>query len=240
MQVNFHNDGKAPEKMRSAMTGPGRTCRAFTLVELLVTIALIAVLAALVVAAAPSMLELGRRVQCQTRLAHLGRTLLLYAQDNAMTLPGAGNPPTGNLSTSVCYTYTRDLLPYLGVTEEQARQQRALFCCPSRTTATNGSFLSPHYVFSGANNIAPALRGLAGVRLPAINKPSRTVLMAEAGASVPFSNHPFRSTTAVSDAKCWLFFVDGHSAFLPVYSYGGPNTLAKDPPESYGYQWSPN
>ena len=226
--------------MRSAMTGPGWTFRAFTLVELLVTIALIALLAALVVAVAPSMLEFGRRVQCQTRLAHLGRTLLLYAQDNAMTLPGAGKPPTGNPMTSVCYTYTRDLLPYLGLTEEQARQNRALFCCPSRTAATNGTFQSPHYVFSGANNASPALLGLSGVRLPAIKKPARTVLMAEAGASVPFSNHPFEGTTAVRDAKCWLFFVDGHSAFLPVYSYGGPNTLAKDPPESYGYQWSPN
>ncbi len=157
-----------------------------------------------------------------------------------MALPGAGKPPTGNPFTSVSYTYTWDILPYLGLTEEQARQQRPLFCCPSRTGATNGDFQSPHYVFSGANNIAPALRGLSGVRLPAIKRPARTVLMAEAGASVPFSNHPFTGTAAVPDAKCWLYFVDGHSGFLPIHSYGGANTLAKDPPASYGYQWSPD
>jgi hypothetical protein len=157
-----------------------------------------------------------------------------------MALPGAGKPPTGNPFTSVSYTYTWDILPYLGLTEEQARQQRPLFCCPSRTGATNGDFQSPHYVFSGANNIAPALRGLSGVRLPAIKRPARTVLMTEAGASVPFSNHPFTGTVAVPDAKCWVYFVDGHSGFLPIHSFGGANTLAKDPPASYGYQWSPD
>ena len=218
--------------------GPSRS--AFTLVEILVTIAVIAVLAGLAATALPSMLELGRRMQCQARLANLGRTVLLFTQDNDMALPGAGKPPTGNPTTSVSYTYTRDILPYLGLSEEQAQQSRSLFCCPSRADATNGYFHSPHYVFSGANNIAPALCGLAGVRLPAIKKPARTVLMAEAGASVPFSNHPFTGTTAKPDAKCWLFFVDGHSEFLPIYSFGGANTLAKDPPESYGYQWSPN
>lgn len=216
------------------------TCSAFTLIEVLVTIALIALLAGLAASGLPAVLESGRRVQCQTRLANLGRTVLLYAQDHGMALPGVGKPPTGNPYTSVSYTYTRDILPYLGLTEEQARQQRTLFCCPSRTDATNGNFQSPHYVFSGANNIAPVLRGLSGVRLPAIKRPARTVLMAEAGASVPFSNHPFTDTTAKPEAKCWLFFVDGHSEFLPIHCFGGANTLAKDPPESYGYQWSPN
>ena len=104
---------------------------AFTLVELLVTIAVIAVLAALASAALPAVLESGHRVQCQARLSHLGQALLLYAQDNAMTLPGAGQRPTGNPVTSVCYTYTRDILPYLGLTEEEAKQQRALALCRS-------------------------------------------------------------------------------------------------------------
>ena len=218
----------------------GGACLAFTLIELLVTIALIAVLAGLAASAVPSIVGRVARVHCQARLARLGHAVLLYAEDHGMALPGAGKPPTGNPFTSVSYTYTWDILPYLGLTEEQARQQRPLFCCPSRTGATNGDFQSPHYVFSGANNIAPALRGLSGVRLPAIKRPARTVLMAEAGASVPFSNHPFTGTAAVPDAKCWLYFVDGHSGFLPIHSYGGANTLAKDPPASYGYQWSPD
>ena len=215
-------------------------CLAFTLIELLVTIALIAVLAGSAASAVPSIVGRVARVHCQARLARLGHAVLLYAEDHGMALPGAGKPPTGNPFTSVSYTYTWDILPYLGLTEEQARQQRPLFCCPSRTGATNGDLQSPHYVFSGANNISPTLRGLSGVRLPAIKRPARTVLMTEAGASVPFSNHPFTGTAAVPDAKCWVFFVDGHSGFLPIHSFGGANTLAKDPPASYGYQWSPD
>ncbi len=229
-----------PAKIVIVLAPRRAKCPAFTLVELLVTIAVVAVLAGLAASAVPSILERVRRVQCQARLANLGRAVLHYAQDHGTTLPGGGKPPTGNPATSVSYTYTRDILPYLGLTEEQARQQHTVFCCPSRTGATNGNFQSPHYVFSGANNIAPALCGLSGVRLPAIKKPARTVLMAEAGVSVPFSNHPFTGTKAVPDAKCWLFFVDGHSEFLHIHSFGGANTVAKDPPESYGYQWSPN
>ena len=224
----------------NVLAARGGACPAFTLTELLVTIVLIAVLAGSAASAVPSILERVRRVQCQARLAKLGHAVLVCAQDHDMALPGAGQPPTGNPLTSVSYTYTRDILPYLGLTEEQARQRRPLFCCPSRTAATNGDFQSPHYVFSGANNISPALCGLSGVRLPAVKRPARTVLMAEAGASVPFSNHPFTGTVAVPDAKCWVFFVDGHSGFLPIHSFGGANTLAKDPPASCGYQWSPD
>ena len=65
---------------------------------------MIAVLAGLAASAVPSMLERGRRVQCQARLANLGRTVLLYAQDHGMALPGVGQPPTGNPYTSVSYT----------------------------------------------------------------------------------------------------------------------------------------
>jgi len=97
---------------------------AFTLIELLVTIAVIAVLAGSAASAVPSILERVRRVQCQARLAKLGHAVLVCAQDHDMALPGAGQPPTGNPLTSVSYTYTRDILPYLGLTEEQAWRSR--------------------------------------------------------------------------------------------------------------------
>ncbi len=90
----------------------------------MVTIALIAVLAGLAASAVPSIVERVARVQCQARMARLGHAVLLYAEDHGMALPGAGKPPTGNPFTSVSYTYTWDILPYLGLTEEQARRSR--------------------------------------------------------------------------------------------------------------------
>jgi hypothetical protein len=126
--------------------------------------------------------------------------------------------------------------------EETAKADRNSFRCPSRKyEPQSGSFERSHYAFNGVNGIFEgAPLGLAGVRLPAIQKPSRTVLIVEGAAAAPFSNHPFQGVNPVPDAKCWLFFVDGHTAFLPIYSPGGGAwTIMADPPASYGYQWSP-
>lgn len=221
------------------MSKPPISIRAFTLVELLLVIAIIAMLAALLLPALSGARESARRTQCLARVSNLGRALLLYELDNDQTFPGAGKPPTGNPLTSLAYTYTRHMLPYLGLTEDQAKQRREFFCCPPPTAATNGTYESSHYLFSAANNIAPAYLGLAGVRSDSILKPTRTVLAGEGAAAIPFSNHPFRGKQVQPDAKCWLFFVDGHAAFLPIHSPGKGLTAVKDPPSSYGYQWSP-
>lgn len=209
------------------------------MVELLVVIAIIAMLATLSLAGVSAGLASARKAQCQARLGNLGRALLLYEQDNDLTFPGNGAPPTGVPQTSLAYTYTREILPYLGLTEERAKQSRELFCCPARSGATNGTFESPHYLFSAGNNIAAAYLGVAGLRSTSIKNPTLTVLAAEGAAAAPFSNHPFRGTQVQPDAKCWLFFVDGHAAFLKIYSPGAGLTVTKDPPACYGYQWSP-
>lgn len=218
--------------------------RAFTLVELLVVIAVIGVLASLALTTLPAMLENGRRAQCQARLANLGRGVLLYAQDHQMTLPSAPAAlGSGNPYISAAYTYTADILPYLSMKEETAKADRNTFRCPSRKYEPPlGGFERSHYLFNGGNGLfgKDIPLGLAGVRLPAIQKPSRTVLVLEGSASLPICNHPFRGMTPVPEAKSWLFFVDGHTAYLPIQFLGGSKwTVFADPPASYGYQWSP-
>ncbi len=206
-------------------------------------IAVIGVLASLALTALPAMLEKGRRAQCQVRLANLGRGVLLYAQDHQMTLPSAPAAlGSGNPFISAAYTYTADILPYLSMTEETARADQNTFRCPSRKYEPPlGGFERSHYVFNGGNGLfGSAPLGVAGVRLPAIQNPSRTVLVLEGSATLPISNHPFKGMTPVPDAKSWLFFVDGHAAFVPIHALGGGKwTFFADPPASYGYQWSP-
>ena len=94
---------------------------AFTLVELLVTMAIIAVLAALLLPALGRSKESGRTAFCQGNLHQIGLALQLYVDDNQNIMPfmqdytngPASNQPTINLV----------LAPQLGSTN--------VLCCPS-------------------------------------------------------------------------------------------------------------
>ena len=100
-----------------------RIPRAFTLVELLVTIAIISVLAALLMPVLGRSKESGRTTFCQGNLHQIGLALQLYVGDNNNIMPTmedytngpASNQPTINLV----------LAPQLGSTN--------VLCCPSDT-----------------------------------------------------------------------------------------------------------
>lgn len=66
---------------------------AFTLVELLVVVAIIAVLATLLLSVSSRMLAAGRRAQCLSNLAELGKGFSSYMGDNELSLPP--KKPTG-------------------------------------------------------------------------------------------------------------------------------------------------
>src|SRR3954467_7175409 len=74
--------------------------RAFTLVELLVVIGIIALLIAILLPTLSRARESARRTQCLANIAELGRAVLLYAHDNKDHLPdaGSGNAPDALLS----------------------------------------------------------------------------------------------------------------------------------------------
>jgi type II secretory pathway pseudopilin PulG len=209
-----------------------------TLVELLTAMTILLILAALALPMMEKWSESGREAQCANRARTLGQAVLLYAADHQMTLPGENISKSAAPRMTTIYQYAMLILPYLGLTLEQARAAPHYFRCPSRT---NGTVDLPNYIFSGANELSPAQLGVAGVRLKSMGQPSRTVLLGEAGAAVPFSNHPFTTQAPRPDAKVVLFFVDGHMGFLPIYSGGGGGfTTKENPPPGYGYQWSAN
>ena len=68
--------------------------RKFTLVELLITISIIAILAALLLPSLSKARDRARSLQCQNNIKQLTMGNLSYANDNSdATVPGAQNTP---------------------------------------------------------------------------------------------------------------------------------------------------
>ena len=112
---------------------PLRRSSAFTLIELLITVSVIAILAALVMPGVNSMIDSSRSATCASNLRHIGQALFSYANENDGTLPAAdiqGQWPTG--------TYMHRINPYLEnlPTVTFQEQLRALyggiFHCPGK------------------------------------------------------------------------------------------------------------
>jgi hypothetical protein len=148
-----------------------------------------------------------------------------------------------------------------------------VFACPADTFYFNESSLaySPQghhaqrqydyssYAFNGLNLLTnfPAARfgvtlpGIGGVKLSAIQKPARTVMIAEAAALMPYSWHEPQKAAAgalplFNDSKNMLSFADSHAGLVKMfwnrtlaYPDGSPAFAAfYDPPPEYTYQWS--
>jgi len=110
------------------------------------------------------------------------------------------------------------------------------------------------YTFNGGDNVvrmvgqvATIRPGLTGIKLSSVNNPSRTVLVAEASALVPWSWHAPSSSLWFKDAKNMVSFVDGHVSYIKIYWDSTPYpdggvkfALGYDPPAGYDYQWSGN
>jgi len=78
----------------------GARCRAFTFVELLIVVAVIAVLTALLLPALIQSKEAGRSTGCLGNLHQIGLSLQIYVQDNQNMLPVMYDRSTNSLFTN--------------------------------------------------------------------------------------------------------------------------------------------
>ena len=241
---------------------------AFTLVELLVVIAIIAILAALMLPTLSTAKATARRTQCLSNLKQIAAGTLMYADENGQTLPGRGPGPPGVLGW---YAYKSLMKSYVGLKGVSTPQDR-LFSCPVDTFFVNDGLDNhgPFFYTSASheqlwtdyssfdlncgNLITNAFYrgsrcqfpGVAGERLTAIKQPSKTVLIAEMPAGIPYSWHQPRrrvqSNYPFSDALCTASFIDGHVKYLRFYWDSsvarGVESWQYDPPLNYEYRWS--
>ena len=96
--------------------------RNFTLIELLIVVAIIAILAAMVLPALNSALEKGKSIRCVGNLKQIGLALTSYTTDNSDSLPYVSNSKDKRLRAR--------LAPYAG-TPSYDKNQKGLWFCPS-------------------------------------------------------------------------------------------------------------
>ena len=249
----------------------------FTLIELLVVIGITGILAALFLPTISAAKSKARRMTCVSNLRQINLGVRMYSDDSNDASPSAGPAAATNTANvrSLYAGYKELMKNYVGLKGASSPRDK-LFACPADTffpsfiTNPPPPFPPPQYVqesfhnvafsgfssymFNGGDNVTRdfktfkvTLPGLTGVRLTSIKHPSRTVLVAECSASVPWSWHEPSSSLMFNDARNAVSFVDGHVSYVKIYwkstpYAGGTLSLAVqyDPPAGYDYQWSPN
>ncbi len=198
----------------------------FTLMELLVVLAIVAILASLLLAAISGAKGNVRRVVCASGLRQINLGVRMYSDDSNDKSP----QPTGRVLNPYS-AYKQLMKSYVGL-RGQSSAQDELFACPADTfyfdylfprrspgptnlvgyvpesLCSRGDLDYSSYLLNGGNLFpstnGPGFRpGIAGLSLSSISHPARTVLVAEVPAFIPFSWHkPKRPLYVLSTGYC--------------------------------------
>jgi len=210
--------------------------RAFTLLELLVVIAVIGMLAALLLPALSRARQEGKRTSCASNLRQVNLAIRLYADDWSDSLPvlPAPNPyPNG-----VGAYYKQLVKGYLGLPGPASPNEK-VFICPSDPimwTLIVHAFTS--YTFNGYEVGPGAIPRITGQKIGAIKYPAKAVLAGEWPAFFGGSWHPLVNRD-YPNARSVLSFVDGHASLVKIYWDGlsDSDPCNYEPPVGYDYTW---
>ncbi len=124
----------------SSSTSSGR---AFTLLELIVVMAIITILAAMLIPSISGARESARSASCMSNLKQIGVAMQIYVSENAGYYPWSGvAAPVAGLPDQWDYAIS----PYLG---GSITVRPTVFLCPSRTMKTHGNNISTYSIHQG-------------------------------------------------------------------------------------------
>ncbi len=205
---------------------------AFTLIELLIVIAIIAILAALLLPALGRAKELAKSIQCRNQMRQIGLATRLYADDNSDLFPRSQH----SAFASRQLVWERALAPWLGGrntdTVTLTNLLNGIYHCPSDT--------KPAPRLSYGLNVYFELEADAGFAachtVSKVPKPTTTIAFTELAETNPSDHVMPQDWTSTLDAaddvastrhrqKSNFAFVDGHSESLPLpRTFNPPHT----------------
>ena len=198
------------------MKSDSKTADGFTLVEMLVVIAVIAILVALLLPAIGTAKRKAQRITCTNNLRQISLGVRMYSDDSHDASPSPSG--IGVMSTNIMSLYSgyKALMKtYVGLNGAASSQDK-VFQCPADTFYPNwiiapvgpplylvhkslhddSSWNFSSYAFNGGDNATRkffkktlAYPGLGGVNLSSVKHPARTVLVSEIAAFGPWSWH---------------------------------------------------
>lgn len=220
--------------------------RGFTPTDLLVTLAVLTLLAALVVPMFVRARAKSRLEQCTVNLKEVNRAVLEFAAAHDQTLPKMdGRPAPGGW-----WHYKEEVKGYLGLNGPPSPADKVFACPDDRGYGDGGDKPLPFsrskkhnftsYVFNGVN--LPGIPNIGGRTLDSIRFPDRTLLVMEWTAHAPLSWHHSltrkANTPFYNDAESVVGFVDGHVILTKIFYDGMNAAYTRDPAPGYNYKYS--
>ncbi len=179
--------------------------RAFTLIEILVVVAIISILAALLLPVLIGARDKARQSACASNLRQVGAAIQMYADDHDSTFPVGAYPVTPPLPAQPYQVNWRDELVF-----GRYVTHLGIFTCPSAPNSDYRSSFGVNWRISGWNT---------ALKLDAVNWPAYTVLVTERrGGDWPVwrpSDHGLSPYWAPLDVRhnnnsLNILFADGH------------------------------
>jgi len=158
--------------MPSASPGPGPRRRGFTLVELLVVVAVLGILVTLLLPVVGSALRSAGTANCKGNLHQVGAAFVMYMRQHSNFMPPSGSP---GAKPPLCFPRWYDnLTPF-------ADGETGIFTCPAKKQAAVGYGLN--HMWSGPDEIYGGQYAMnnRSKQFDYVNSPSTTLIICDTG-----------------------------------------------------------